>query len=294
MRIRLAVVLALAGAAMAQPPAFEVASVKISEPITPEAVQAGRVNIGVSIDARHVRISKFSMGDLALLAFQVKGHQIAGPSWMVNERYDVQATLPENGTRGQVPAMLQTLLAERFGLRFHRETREFNVYGVVVAKGGHHLKPATEDPESAAPPTPGAPIRGGIAVSPGGAMASSGPNGSWRITPGEGGNLHIETRKMTMKGFVDFIARYYDRPVVDMTDVPGRFDMELDISGEEVRNAARAHGVVIRSRESEGASDPAGVRLSDSIQRLGLKIEGRKAPAEVIVIDQLEKIPTGN
>ena len=60
--------------------------------------------------------------------------------------------------------------------------------------------------------------------------------GNSKITPGPNGNLHTETKKMTMAGLVDFISRYYDRPLVDMTRVNGAYDMELDVSGEEVRN----------------------------------------------------------
>src|SRR4051812_31414184 len=118
--------LALAWAAFAQTPAFEVASVKVSEPITPALVQSGRLNMGVTIDSINVRISKLSMLELVALAYQIKGHQISGPDWISNQRYDIQAKLPEGGARRQVPAMLQTLIAERFGMQFHRETRDFN------------------------------------------------------------------------------------------------------------------------------------------------------------------------
>src|SRR5690242_999105 len=115
--------LAVACSAMAQGPSFEVASVKRSEPITPELVQSGRLKIGVSIDARSVRMSQMSLFDLTKLAYQVKSHQVVAPPWTIEARYDIQAKLPEGASRGQVPAMLQTLLAERFGMKVHRETR---------------------------------------------------------------------------------------------------------------------------------------------------------------------------
>ena len=285
---RLLSAFALACAVFAQqPPAFEVASVKIAEPITPALVQSGRLKMGVSIDARNVRISQFSMLELLCLAFQVKGHQLSAPTWIVTERYDVQAKLPEGASRGQVPAMLQTLLAERFGLRVHRETRDLSVLALVVAKGGHHLTPAAP-----ADSTPQPQIRGGIAVGRDGSFAATGAGGDSQVTPGPGGNLHIENKKMTLRGFVDFINRYCERPVIDATGVEGTYDMQFDVSGEEVRQAARAHGVNVPP--SEGPSDPAGVSLASSLQRLGLKLEGRKAPTEVIVIDKVEKVPTEN
>jgi uncharacterized protein (TIGR03435 family) len=254
-------------------------------------VQSGRLQMGVTIDALNVRISKFSLYELATLAYQVKGYQISGPDWMATERYDIQAKLPEGGKRGQVPAMLQALLAERFGMRVHRENRELNAYALVTTKGGPHLKPSpAEDTEPAAP---AGQLRGGLSMTAAGVATSSGPDGSWKVDPSPGGNLHVETRKMTMVGLVNFIGRYCDRPVIELTEIKGKYDMELDVSGEEMRNAARSHGVTVRTPE-EGASDPAGVSLASSLQKLGLKLEARKLPTEVIVIDKVEKVPTAN
>jgi uncharacterized protein (TIGR03435 family) len=294
MTTRYAVVLALACAASAQTPAFEVASVKIAEPITPAMVQAGRAQIGVTIDALNVRISKFSMFELMTLAFQVKGHQISGPTWMVTERYDVQAKLPEGGKRGQVPAMLQTLLAERFGLRYHKENREISIYALVVTKSGPHMKAAVEEPEGSPVPASGGQLRGGIAVGAGGTMTSTGPGGNMQVTPGPGGNLHLESKKMTMAGLVSFISRYFEQPLMDMTDLKGAYELECDVSGEEIRNAARAAGLTVAPRAADAPSDPSGVSLRSSLEKLGLKLEGRKTSVEVIVVDKLEKAPTEN
>ena len=240
---RFPAVLALACACFAQTPAFEVASVKRSEPITPAMVQSGRLHMGVSIDSLHVRISQLSLYELTALAYQVKGHQISGPDWMVTERYDIQAKLPEGSRRGQVPAMMQTLLAERFGMRVHREKRELSVYALVVANGGPRLKPSAV--EDVTPQTADGPIQGGTTVSAGGAAISTGPAGDSKISPGQDGNLHVENKKMTLARFADFIGRYSELPVVDSTGLKGTYEMEFDVSGEEVRNAARAHGVAV-------------------------------------------------
>lgn len=296
MHIRLLAPFALACAGFAQTPAFEVASVKISEPITPALVQSGRLQMGVTIDALNVRISKLSMFELITLAYQVKGHQVSGPSWMSNERYDIQAKLPEGGRRAQVPAMLQTLLAERFGMQIHKETRTFSVYSLTVARNGSNLKPSP--PDENAPSVPAGQLRGGTSVGPGGMITSTGPGGNTRITPGPGGNLHIEAKQMTLAAFASFINRYYDQPVIDMTELKGNYDFEIDVSGEEVRNGARAHGVIVPNPAGaapvESVADPSGVSLAASLQKLGLRIESRKAPAEVIVVDKVEKVPTAN
>jgi hypothetical protein len=135
----------LACYAFAQGPAFEVASVKRSEPITPEMVQSGRLRIGVSIDARNVRLNQMSLFDVTVLAYQVKSHQVSAPAWTINERYAIQAKVAEGAPRGQVPAMLQTLLAERFQLKVHK------------------LKPSATGAEPAAPSPQ---IRGGAQWAP--------------------------------------------------------------------------------------------------------------------------------
>ena len=73
--------------------------------------------------------------------------------------------------------------------------------------------------------------------------------------------------------------------------------MEFDVSGEGVRNAARAHGVAIpppAAATGETPADPSGVSLASSLRKRGLKLESRKAPAEVLVIDKVENIPTAN
>lgn len=292
MLLRCVAWLALACAGFAQPAAFEVASVKPSEPITPAMVNSGRLHIGVTIDKLNVRISQFSMYDLMLLAFQMKGHQMSGPSWMINERYDIQAKLPEGASRGQVPAMLQTLLADRFHLTYHKEMRDVPVYALVAGKDGPKLKASAKEEGEA---TPSGQIRGGVAVSAGGGSVSTGPTGNSRVTPGEGGNQHVEAVKMTMPAFANLIGRYCELAVVDMTGIAGTYDMEFDVSGEEIRNAARAHGVAIRTTPpSETPADPSGVSLRLSLVKLGLKLESRKTPVEVIVIDRLDKVPTEN
>jgi uncharacterized protein (TIGR03435 family) len=293
---------ALACAAWAQPPAFEVASVKMSEPITPELVQSGRLQMGVTIDAHYVRISKLSMLELVSLAYQRRGHQLSVQPWMTMQRYDIQAKLPEGATRGQVPAMVQTLLAQRLGLKTHKENRELKVYALVVAKDGHKLKASPpEDPATAsanaAAVAPTGQIRGGLAVSPTGQIASVGLGGDSRVTPGPNGNLHVESKKITMQKFVEFIARYCDLPVLNQTELEGLWDLEVDVSGDEVRNAARSKGVAVGpapASAADAASDPSGVSLRASLQKLGLRLEGRKMPVEVLVVDDALKVPTEN
>jgi uncharacterized protein (TIGR03435 family) len=261
----------------------------MAEPITPELVQSGRLQMGVTIDAHYTRIHQLSLVELVSLAYQVKGYQLSAQPWMKSQRYDIQAKLPEGGTRGQVPAMVQTLLAQRLGLKVHRETRQMQVYALVVAKDGHKLKPAEGEA-----PAPSGQIRGGTVVSPSGQMATVGVGGDSRVTTGENGNVRVESKRMTMARFADTLNRYCELPVVNLTELEGAYELEVDVSGEELRNAARAHGAVIRAPSGESASDPSGVSLRGSLEKLGLRLEARKLPMEVIVLDDALKVPTEN
>jgi uncharacterized protein (TIGR03435 family) len=295
MTIRLLGALALVCSAWGQTPAFEVASVKMSEPITPELVNSGRLQMGVTIDSKYVRISKLSLLELVALAFQVKSYEYTTPPWMATQRYDIQAKLPEGASRGQAPAMLQALLAERLKLKYHREPQERRVYALVVAKGGPKMKEAAPEEAPAAPSAPGGQIKGGLVVAPGGSMATVGVGGNSAITPGPNGGVHVESKRMTMGRLVSTIARYVDLPLIDATGLTPAYEVALDVSGEEVRNAARSAGMAMRTTPAgEEAAEPSGGSLRASLEKLGLRMEGRKMPVNVIVVDSAEKVPTEN
>src|SRR2546429_365273 len=124
----------LAASVYAQQPAFEVASIRSAAPIQSQ-ITSGKMHVGMKVDAARVDIGYLSLADLLPLAFQVKPYQISGPSWMSTERFDIVATIPEGASKDQVPQMLQALLAERFKLTFHRESKERPIYALAVGKG---------------------------------------------------------------------------------------------------------------------------------------------------------------
>lgn len=137
--------------------AFEVATVKPAPPLNPGAIAQGQMpHIGMNIQGSRVDIGFMSLADLIPAAFKVKPYQVSGPDRMRFERFDILAKMPDGATKEQVPEMLQSLLAERFQLKIHRETREGPIYALVVAKGGHKLKESPPDPDApATEPSPG-------------------------------------------------------------------------------------------------------------------------------------------
>ncbi len=307
--------LLLSAALRAQAPlTFEVASIKPAGALNPAAIQAGKMRMGMKIDGAMVDIGSFSLTDLIRTAYEVKDYQISGPdlgSVMTAERFNIRATLPEGATEKQVPQMLQALLADRFKLVVHRETKDHSVYALIVAKGGPKLKEA--DPEPAAPETPEDPKKGETVMGQGssqvrisgnmeggkGVTVKGGPMGQMHMTMADG-RMRMEAERATMTVLAETLTRFMDRPVVDMTELKGNYHVVLDLSMDDLKNAAKAAGMGAMMASAEGgkpsgeASDPSGSSIFSSMQQMGLKLDARKAPLPVIVIDHLEKSPTEN
>jgi uncharacterized protein (TIGR03435 family) len=304
-----------AGAAFAQTPAapaapsagptFEVASVKLAGAPDPARMMSGHV--GMKVDGARVDIGFLSLSDLIAIAYRVKAYQISGPDWMSAQRFDIMAKLPAGASQDQAPEMLQALLAERFKLTIHRANKDIQIYALVAGKNGPKLK-------ESAPDEPTAPAADGAAPSTDTSLRISGdPQKGMTVSNGLGsgtvkitmanGAMHMESAKMSMTQFAEALSRFLDHPVMDMTEIKGNYQVALDLSMEDIMNAARSAGMqgpgpggggMAGRGPAEGASDPRGSSLFNNVQQLGLKLEARKAPVDLIVIDHLEKLPTEN
>jgi uncharacterized protein (TIGR03435 family) len=282
---------------------FEVASVKSA---------SGQARPSVKVDAARVDIESLSLADLIRTAYRLKQYELVCPDWVETLKFDVQAKIPEGRSRDQMPEMLQSLLAARFKLVSHRASRELPVYALVVGTNGPKLKKAPpgaaagagdgaprSDFEQTVPPPPAAGPPG--AAQP---MTTSGPAGSMRQSIGANGMLHLEIGSTTLSHFVDFLTAFVDRPVVDMTDLKESYAVQLDLSMDEMRNMAMSkagRGMPVTGgadpasgQPADTASEPSGVSIFAAVQKLGLKLEARKAPVQVLVVDRAERSPTGN
>lgn len=281
------------------PPAFEVASIRPAEPLSAERMMAGQQHISVNVDAARVDFSDVSLAELIRAAYRVKLYQISGPDWMTTSRFDVVAKLPEGAKSDQVPEMLQTLLAERFHLVLRNSSKEVPVYALVIGKDGLKMKESAPDEAIDATgtaagglPAGGAGGQSGYHIAP---MSASGPNGSSTMSAGPNG-LHLSLKNMTIASMLDWLSRFTDRPVVDQTGLTGRYDLALDVSRDEMLNAARAAGMVVDAgrRVPEGATDPGGDSVFGSVQKVGSKLEPRRLPLTLLVVDHLDRTPTEN
>ena len=315
--VKIALASLLAAAALAQialAPRFEVASIKPA-PDLATMLRAGKApHIGTKIDAARVDIGFMGLTELICLAYKVKPYQVTGPEWMKAARFDVLARIPEGVSKDLVPEMMQALLADRFKLTLHRETKDHAGYALLVAKGGPKFKESVaEEPVSdkdATPPTGPVTVATGNngetikTDSKGGATIAGGPYGTQRISFGPEG-IHTEYSKMTMPGLAELLTSLAGGTlVVDMTEVKGTWQVVVDIPTPTVLNgrgaAAGGAGGPIGGDAGNGpagvASDPENrtAAMFQAVQKMGLKLEQRKIPMETIIIDHVDKTPTEN
>ena len=198
-----AALLAQSHTAVADRPAFEVASIK-PRPSTP-----GPFRSSSSIEAGGINFTNVNLKGCIRSAYGVQPNRISGgPEWIASERYDIVAKAATAVPKARLMLMLQTLLEDRFQLRLHRETKELPIYALVAGKNGPKIHPGKEDGETEI-----------------------------------GGAAHlIDSRGMTMQALAGVLSRLtdeVDRPVFDMTGLTGVFDVTLDVESED-KSAADA------------------------------------------------------
>jgi uncharacterized protein (TIGR03435 family) len=285
------VALVFPDSAPAQAPAFEVAVIKPSLPMA-EALpllREGKLKAGVNIDRARVDMGFVTITDLIVEAHKVKPYQISGPDWLSMERFDIQAKLPDGAAEDAVPQMLRTLLADRFGMRTHTESRTLSAYALIVGKNGPKLQPST------LPPDP-EPAKGLSTLTPsasGTVTSSGGPAGPTRMTMGPNG-VQMVMLKARISGLADLLTSILGRPVVDRTGLTGYYQIALDIPQQDVQNVARALGMGGPAASIGVPSDPGGSSLFQAVEQFGLRLDSRKEQIETLVIDHIEKLPTAN
>ena len=312
---------------------FEVASIK------PSALPGRGVN-GVirpgpqggpgSGDPGRVTYKLSTIRDLMVDAYSVKRYQVSGgPNWLDSELFDIVAKVPEGATKEQVKVMLQNLLAERFKLTLHHETKELPMYSLVVGAKGPKLKDSTitDTPPVSDSQTkeggrgePGAQADAPLPPLPRGlekGQIKMGPDGCPEMPPmtgGRAGNFMVMTPSgecmisngQTMDGLTQQLSNRLDRPVIDQTGLKGKYDLKLRYDPSSMPGGRGGPIRMIKDGPGPGPADgdPANRLAPDgdsppSIfnalqEQLGLKLEARKGPVDLLVIDHVEKTPTEN
>ena len=270
MRTLLVLLLSCCALAADDPLAFEVASVKPS--VKPQPGSRGLRMAGGpgTPDPTRIDYQNVTMSSLITKAYDLNFWELSAPDWIVVEYYDVTAKVPAGATKEQFRTMLQNLLTERFKLQVHRETREVDVYSLTAGKNGSKLKPHVETPpapeENKPEPGPG-PLKRDAEGYP---ILTHGTTMAWT-----NGKARLQGFDRDMAWLVGQLSGQLGGPLRDDTGLKGRYDFQLYWAARQ---------------GDDGSPDlPAAVA-----QQLGLKLEKRKGPLDMLVVDRLERIPSGN
>jgi len=307
-------------------PHFEVASIKLAGPMQGRGLAHVSARAGIpgycvqrsAFDPGRVDIQCYSLGKLIWIwAFGIPPFRVVGPAWMGDAesdwsdgpKFDISAKLPEGTSRDQVPAMLRDLLATRFQLATHREYREQPVYALVAAKGGLALQAASENTDglkaavnsrtsepsnlngvqfyvTRVPNPDGRGSEAWIMNSPAMGTVRKSETGSPKYIE------RYEASNITLDGLADLLTVAGigpDHPVVNATGQQGRYQITLEMSLAELEE--------LRQSETRAPGDRQNALLNaarNGLKKLGLQLERRKAPVEMLVIDKLEKTPIEN
>jgi len=228
------------------------------------------------------RSDRFTNVPLAVIvtwAFGVRADQILNlPTWARSERFDIVAKLPE-GTPGGIKLvmqMTQSLLAERFNLKAHTETRDGPAYALVLVRRdgrlGPKLKPNAVDCAAYLAEKRAA----------GQVVTANGIGDAPLCAPMVTSDRFVKASSRPIDNLTSAIARQVGRPVIDKTGLPGNFDYNLEWSP--------AHSALPAPNQDGRGIPLDGVPLVTALEeQLGLKLESTRAPDQVIVIDQLER-----
>jgi uncharacterized protein (TIGR03435 family) len=224
-------------------PAFEVASVRPADP--------AKSPFYVPMETGPERFSAFgfTLDYLIQWSYGLRDFQVSGePVWLKTEKFDIQAKAEAPAGLDQIKRMVQTLLADRFQLKLHRESKELSVYALIVGKAGPKLQPAKD-------PVP------------------AGSRGRMEIFRGS-----FTSRGATMGLLAEALSTMLDRPVLDQTGLSGNYDIKLSYDQSTVRQEV----VDLGAEPTDGQS------MFSAIQDVGLKLDPQKLPVAILVIDSVQ------
>jgi uncharacterized protein (TIGR03435 family) len=245
--------------------AFEVVEIKQVGPNQTIQTPDGIFSVGATVKpcsySRDRVTCQLSLQALIEEAFQLKDFEIAGPSWLSDGAYLVQATVPLDTDKNTARRMLQSALVDDFELRFHHEKRDLSVYELIPGRHGVRLQPADDSAHRKLLD---------VATPAGhGALMSMAPGQFSAVS------ISLDFLAIQLKNFAGL-----DLPVVNKTGLTGEYKVDLHWTPTE------------NPYSLSTGKDPG---FKDAVQyELGLQLKKSVAPIDVMVIDQVERVPTEN
>jgi len=236
-----------------------------------------------SADPGQIRYVGMPLVALLLNAYGLRSFQVLSlPDSVASARFDINAKIPAGATEPQFNTMLQNLLVERFNLRFHHESRDVAVNVLTIGPNGPKLK-ASAKPQSPKPENSsgkqipiGAPNPEGFPTFP--------PGFSGVVGRPSNGHMRLGGQRASLAKLTPWLESSLDKPLVDQTGLTGEYDFLIDFDWWPSRAAGAR----------DDPSDPAPSVAEAVASYLGLKLEAKKLPFEMMVIDRIDREPSAN
>lgn len=238
------------GCVWAAEPAFDVASVKAMKPV--------RGSDRLQVEPGSLTMRNVTLRTCIRWAYGVSEYQVTGPDWINSDRYEIVAKAAGPATEAEMRAMLQTLLAERFQLKLHRDSKTTSLYVLTLAKGGAKFQESVSEGEPS-------------------------------IQPGKKGPMFgVTGQHIPMSQVTEMLSKVLQAPVIDQTGLGKRYDFTIDPS------AYISQGDTGQPKLSGGMEEMMNMLFTGLKEQLGLKLDAKKEALEMFAVDSAERIPSEN
>jgi uncharacterized protein (TIGR03435 family) len=218
------------------------------------AEQRRRENIQVSPGT--VTMRNVNLKSCIRWAYHVTEYQVTGPAWLDSERYEITGKAAGPATEEQLRLMMQGLLQERFKLAFHRQIKDFAVYVLVPGKNGAKVHESKTEGETS-------------------------------IETNQK-QMSVSVQRAPVAQLTEMLSNVLRAPVIDMTGLKGRYDVSLNVAKYAADMAAQGKSV------ESTPMDPQALIAMVLQEELGLKLESKKMPLDLLIVDHAEKAPVEN
>jgi uncharacterized protein (TIGR03435 family) len=247
----------------------------------------------ITRDPGRVHYVNVGLRGLILNVYNLKDYQVIGPDWLKTVAVDIDATMRPGATKEQVQVMLQNLLVDRFKLTFHWDTKELPTYSIVVARNGSKMRESVEIPASGADAPPH--VEGSPKLDTDGFPIYPGPQRDGVGTFMINGRSQIRGQRSTMQALANELSRTQLKvPVTDDTGLKAKYDFILKFATPEWNGKLLDVPELGISASAYEAMEPLPDLAAALQSQLGLRLEAKKAPVEVLIVDHVEKAPSDN
>jgi uncharacterized protein (TIGR03435 family) len=215
-----------------------------------------RMRQNIQVSPGTVTMHSASLKSCIAWAWHVFDYEVNGPDWLDSQRYEIAGKAAGAATEDQLRLMMQGLLQERFKLAIHRQTKELAAYVLVPGKNGPKVQESKTEGETS-------------------------------IEPNQR-QMSVTIQRAPVSQLVEMLSNVLRAPVVDQTGLKGRYDLTVNI-------AKYAADMAAQGKSLDGApADPLTLISMVLQEELGLKLEAKKMPLDLVIVDHAEKAPVEN